>query len=244
MKKLTLLTIFTFAILFSITACGKEKTNSNEDTNVFTQNNWIEFCETYQNTLYDISDTISNSINEGDALNLNTIAYNKGIYNLSAGDSALMYTSLFFDSDTTYLESLYEMFEYEILNYEQNQDQASITVKSSSGDEYIYELMYDEASISAVVYTYYNGTLTEIVSICETDEYYAKTFWSEYGEVVEAVYYKSGDLYMGWDEYATQEGDILYKNPEYPKSESFIYSLPNTLTYIDGVVDSSTDFSY
>ncbi len=238
MKKISLILIF-ILLTASLAACGnsgpattdgENYDNSNDSENNVSTGSWSEFYESYvaamENAYTDIEDNISE---ENFMLALN-------LFNFMAGDLTLAFTATFFDTDPAAVAMAFSIFGYADIDYSESGDSATVSGTNSSGEPFSYELQYDDSSASAILTCTTNGEVTEVMSICVAEDFYAKTDWTvDYGNV-EVVYYTNGDMYMGWDGEPSSPGETLYKNTSYATSSSFAQNLTNSMSSVDGVV--------
>lgn len=254
MKKISIL-MLAILLMFTMTACGPrlpgtsgdsdntdsnssfDEDNGNDGGDNASSNNWADFYASYSDAMSDAYDSIENAILEEDFM------YSMDMLNFISGDITLAFTSAFFGGDEAAVEMVFGIFGSGDIDYEESGDTAKITGVDSEGVSFEYELQYNASSQSALLTTKENGTVTEIMSICVQDNFYAKTYWSpDYGNV-EIVYYTNNEMYMSWDEAPAPAGETLYKNVNYATSDSFGTSMANYLKLVDGVVSgSSTGF--
>lgn len=252
MKKLAIL-FLTICLAFTMAACGTRIPSDTNDTDNgsnngsdngsdngsnASSNNWMDFYTSYADAMSNAYDDIEAAITDENFM------YAMDLLNFMSGDITLAFTSAFFGGDEAVVEMTFAMFGSEELDYEESGDTATISGVDSSGVAFEYELKYDASSQSALLTSKENGSVTEIMSICVADDFYAKTYWSaDYGNT-ELVYYTNGNMLMSWDNAPAPAGDTLYKNVNLATSDTFAQGMANYLNLVDGVITGSSDSGF
>jgi len=156
---------------------------------------------------------------------------------LMRGEIDLAFTGSFFDPTAEdSVKMVFEMFGMQDVSYTEQGDTAAAEGTDSEGVPTKFELRYDGGN-TAVLYYYTDGELATELSLCVTDDYAAKMYKSFEADdpmTVCGIVKPNGDVWIGVDTKALD--GTLYQNEAAAADPSFVTSLPEHSTYIDGVL--------
>lgn len=156
---------------------------------------------------------------------------------LTKGEVDLAFTATFFGPGTeASVKSLFETFGLRDVTYTEQNDTATAEGTDSNGAPVKIALQYDGGNTAAVYYTL-NGELSMELSLCVTDEYAAKLYKSydaDNPQTVCGIVKPNGDVWLGVEK-KVLEG-TLYQNEAAAADVAFATGLPESYTYINGVL--------
>lgn len=184
-------------------------------------NNWEEFYNAFSAVYNQDSDRFSNREDVG----------LDGTFALLNGDIDLAFTSAYFnESASSAVPMTYGFFGWTDVAYSENGDTASVTATGEDGS-LTHELTYGKGN--AAKFRSVSSDETECtITICLTDQYWAKSYISADSEV-RAVGYKDGSFYLGT---GSGGGTLLslYDNPNAAADPSFVTGMNKVWELKDG----------
>lgn len=156
---------------------------------------------------------------------------------LTKGEVDLAFTATFFEPDAEdSVKNLFETFGLRDVTYTEQGDTATAEGTDSNGAPVNITLQYDGGNTAAVTYTL-NGELSMALSLCVMDEYAAKLYKSydaDNQQTVCGIVKPNGDVWLGVEK-KVLEG-TLYQNEAAAADVAFATGLPESYTYIGGVL--------
>ncbi len=184
-------------------------------------NNWETFYNSFNAAYNEDSDRFS----DREDVDLD------GVLALLSGDIDLAFTSTYFsESASSTVPMTYGFFGWTDAQYNQSGDTASVTATGEDGT-LTHELTYSKGNAAKFRSVSSDGTECTL-TVCLTDQYWAKSYMSADSEV-RAVGYKDGSFYLGT---GSGGGTLLslYDNPNAAADPSFVTGMNKVWELKDG----------
>ncbi len=246
MKKILIL-ILVVTMVFSLSACDiglfasessttPSGTAGNSDTTKTPDTKTNDTPQGSQSASYNSWETFYNAFNAAYNKDSDTFSDREdvgldGVLALLSGDIDLAFTSAYFsESASSTVPMTYGFFGWTDAKYSEIGDIASVTTTGEEGT-LTHELTYNKGNVAKFRSVASDGKESTL-TICLTDQYWAKSYMSADSEV-RAVGYKDGSFYLGT---GSGGGTLLslYDNPNAAADPSFVTGMNNVWELKDG----------